>query len=78
MKECGRRQWKTANLAAFLHIIDTSRLLGILRADKTAIIHAASKAEQAFNYMLAFGDDQAGTSRVGSLPESNDLLVDAA
>lgn len=28
--------------------------LGILRADKTAIIHAASKAEQAFTYLRAF------------------------
>jgi antirestriction protein ArdC len=27
--------------------------LGILRADKTAIIHAASKAEQAFNFLCA-------------------------
>jgi antirestriction protein ArdC len=28
--------------------------LGILKADKTAIIHAASKAEQAFNYLRSF------------------------
>ena len=28
--------------------------LGILRGDKTAIIHAAAKAEQAFNYLTSF------------------------
>ena len=28
--------------------------LGILKSDKTAIIHAASKAEQAFNYLRSF------------------------
>ncbi|AOH87147.1 hypothetical protein AWL63_23550 (plasmid) [Sphingomonas panacis] len=33
--------------------------LGILKGDKTAIIHAAAKAEQAFNYLSSFsnGDD---------------------
>ncbi len=36
-----------------------SRLLGILRADKTAIIHAASKAEQAFKYLRAFSEPAA-------------------
>lgn len=39
----------------FLHITVTSRLLGILRGDKTAIIHAAAKAEQAFAYLKSFG-----------------------
>jgi antirestriction protein ArdC len=36
--------------------------LGILKSDKTAIIHAASKAEQAFNYLRNFSEtgDQAG------------------
>ncbi|WP_328276173.1 ArdC family protein [Sphingobium sp.] len=29
--------------------------VGILRGDKTAIIHAASKAEQAFNFLKSFG-----------------------
>ncbi|MCH2240289.1 MAG: zincin-like metallopeptidase domain-containing protein, partial [Blastomonas sp.] len=29
--------------------------LGILRGDKTAIIHAAAKAEQAFAYLKSFG-----------------------
>lgn len=37
--------------------------LGILKADKTAIIHAASKAEQAFAYLTAFGEaGQAGSA----------------
>ena len=31
--------------------------LGILRGDKTAIIHAAAKAEQAFAYLRGFGDE---------------------
>lgn len=31
--------------------------LGILRGDKTAIIHAAAKAEQAFTYLTAFSPD---------------------
>lgn len=29
--------------------------LGILKGDKTAIIHAAAKAEQAFTYLMSFG-----------------------
>lgn len=41
------------------HASYVAHWLGILRADKTAIIHAAAKAEQAFNYLLAFGSDQA-------------------
>jgi len=37
--------------------------LGILKADKTAIIHAASKAEQALAYLTAFGEaGQAGSA----------------
>ena len=50
----GRKPQNSANLVAFLHIIDTSRLLRILKGDASAIIHAASKAEQAFNYLKAF------------------------
>lgn len=62
-RNVGRKPQTSANLAAFLHIIDTSRLLGILKADKTAIIHAASKAEQAFAYLTAFGEaGQAGSA----------------
>jgi len=33
--------------------------VGILRGDKTAIIHAAAKAEQAFSYLKAFGAETA-------------------
>ena len=49
-----RRLRKTTNLAAFLHIIDTSRLMKILRGDKTAILHAAAKAEQAVKWLRQF------------------------
>ncbi|WP_255250193.1 zincin-like metallopeptidase domain-containing protein, partial [Rhizorhabdus dicambivorans] len=48
------------------HASYVAHWLGILRADKTAIIHAASKAEQAFNYLLAFGDsDDTASSAEG-------------
>ncbi|GAA3274014.1 hypothetical protein [Sphingomonas yabuuchiae] len=57
-RNVGRKPQTSANLAAFLHIIDTSRLLSILRGDKSAIIHAAAKAEQAMTYLRAFGDTQ--------------------
>ncbi|MAC57957.1 MAG: hypothetical protein CMH85_06710 [Novosphingobium sp.] len=36
--------------------------LGILRGDKTAIIHAAAKAEQAFGFLKSFGS--AGTAQM--------------
>jgi len=50
----GRKPQNSANLVAFLHIIDTSRLLDILKSDKTAIITAAAKADQAFNLLAAY------------------------
>src|SRR3546814_13458386 len=37
------------------HASYVARWLGILRGDKTAIIHAAAKAEQAFAYLKSFG-----------------------
>ncbi len=52
--------------------------LGILRGDKTAIIHAASKAEQAFNYMIAFGADPAAASPSEASAEGDELLAEAA
>lgn len=52
--------------------------LGILRGDMTAIIHAASKAEQAFNYMLAFGAEPAAASQIPLSPEADELLAEAA
>jgi antirestriction protein ArdC len=42
-----------APLAAFLHIIDTSRLLAVLKADKKAIFTAASKASEAATFLAA-------------------------
>jgi len=38
-------------VAAFLHIISTSRLLRILKGDASAIIKAAAKAEQAVAWL---------------------------
>jgi len=49
-----RKRRKTAQLSAFLHIIVTSRLLGILREDNRAIIRAAGAASKAADYLLAF------------------------
>ena len=45
--------------AAFLHIIDTSRLLEVLREDNRAIVRAASQASKAADFLLGFlsGDD---------------------
>ena len=56
----GRKPQNSANLAAFLHIIDTSRLMKILRGDKTAILHAAAKAEQAVKWLRQFDPALAG------------------
>ena len=50
----GRKPQNSANLVAFLHIIDTSRLMKILRGDKTAILHATAKAEQAVKFLRQF------------------------
>jgi antirestriction protein ArdC len=46
---------------ALLHIIDTSRLLEVLREDNRAIVRAASQASKAADYLLAFlpGDGHA-------------------
>ena len=42
---------------SLLHIIDTSRLLEVLREDDRAIVRAASAASKAADYLLAFGRD---------------------
>ena len=42
-----------APLAAFLHIIDTSRLLEVLREDCRAVVRAASAASKAADFLLA-------------------------
>ena len=40
-----------ALLAAFLHIIDTSRLIKVLKDDKRAIFSAASHAQRAADFL---------------------------
>ena len=51
----GRKPQNSANLAAFLHIIDTSRLLKLLKQDDRAILTAAAKAEEASRLLLKLG-----------------------
>lgn len=60
------------------HAIYVAHWLGILRADKTAIIQAASKAEQAFNYLLGFSAAQAVAAEVDPDAESVEAVVNAA
>ncbi len=52
--------------------------LGILKGDKTAIIHAASKAEQAFNYLLSFSEGTAAEGTAGSTGDVVGTLAQAA
>jgi antirestriction protein ArdC len=54
-RNVGRKPQTSANLAAFLHITTTSRLLAILREDNRAIVRAASAASKAADFLLAFG-----------------------
>ncbi len=58
------------------HASYVAHWLGILRADKTAIIHAAAKAEQAFNYLLAFSSDHGDEG--APVSASIDPLTEAA
>nr|WP_082049357.1 hypothetical protein [Sphingomonas melonis] len=51
-RNVGRKPQTSANLAAFLHIIDTSRLLRVLRREPRAIMTAAAKAEAAAGFLL--------------------------
>ena len=60
------------------HASYVAHWLGILRADKTAIIHAASKAEQAFNYLRAFRATGVGTVSADVRPGAAEQLVEAA
>jgi hypothetical protein len=55
-----------APLAAFLHIIDTSRLLTVVKADKRAIFTAASNVAEAAAYLHAesIGSAPCARSRV--------------
>ena len=52
-RNVGRKPQTSANLAAFLHIIDTSRLLEVLREDNRAIFCAASAASKAADWIMA-------------------------
>ncbi len=52
-RNVGRKPQTSANLAAFLHIIDTSRLLDVLREDNRAIFRAAGQASKAADWLLA-------------------------
>jgi antirestriction protein ArdC len=54
-RNVGRKSQTSANLAAFLHIIDTSRLLKLLKDDERAILTAAAKAEEAASLLLKLG-----------------------
>jgi antirestriction protein ArdC len=56
-RNVGRKPQTSANLAAFLHITTTSRLLAVLRADNRAIFKAASQASKAADFLLAFVRD---------------------
>ncbi|MGZ0073963.1 hypothetical protein ACT9ST_19975 [Sphingobium limneticum] len=49
----GRKPQNSANLVAFLHIIDTSRLLSALRNDKRCIFTAARQAQDAADWLLS-------------------------
>ena len=58
-----------ALLAAFLHIIDTSRLTEVLHENNRAIVRAASQASKAADYILGFlPEDQ--QSDVGDAPSN--------
>ncbi len=50
-RNVARERRRTAHPAAFLHIIDTSRLLDVLKNDKRAIFTAASHAQRAADYL---------------------------
>ncbi|OYX96367.1 MAG: hypothetical protein B7X90_11845 [Novosphingobium sp. 17-62-19] len=52
-RNVGRKPQTSANLAAFLHIIDTSRLLKALRNDKRAIFRAATASQAASELILS-------------------------
>jgi antirestriction protein ArdC len=52
--------------------------LSILKGDKTAIIHAASKAEQAFNYLLSFSEEADVEQSDGSTRDVVGTLAHAA
>ena len=58
---------------SLLHIIDTSRLLEVLRDDDRAIVRAASAASKAADYLLAFRPDS--NAAVEFVQASDNLLA---
>ena len=52
-RNVGRKPQTSANLAAFLHITSTSRLLTALRNDKRAIFRAATAAQAGSELILS-------------------------
>lgn len=52
--------------------------LAILRGDKSAIIHAASKAEQAFNYLLSFSEEPPVQDADEGASDASEILAEAA
>lgn len=60
------------------HASYVAHWLGILRADKTAIIHAASKAEQAFNYLAGFTSINPDVEGPSTPVEADERLAEAA
>jgi len=48
---------KISAIITFLHIIDTSRLLDVLREDNRAVVRAASQASKAADFLLSFIPD---------------------
>ena len=58
--------------AALLHIIDTSRLLEVLREDDRAIVRAASAASKAADYLLAFRPDRVDSVEADAMTDERD------
>jgi antirestriction protein ArdC len=59
--------------AAFLHIIDTPRLLEVLREDNRAVIRAASAASKAAEYLLGFLPKAAATVEATIAPQARGI-----
>jgi antirestriction protein ArdC len=62
--------------AAFLHIIDTSRLVQVLKQDRREIFHAAAEAQRIADYILAFHPDYA--EKPGDPADEDDVSIIAA
>jgi antirestriction protein ArdC len=62
----GRKPQISANLAAFLHIINTSRLITVLKDDKRAIFSAAAHAQRAADYLHSLQPRQTEEGRAAA------------